>query len=677
MKTVSYPLALLLLAAGSTTAAATPTDGVHHVPLFRAHELQVQNPFFQETLTTTGLLALSLAGSSTARDTALGGLCRCSTRLSELQGGDSVTLGDGQTIRSTLATATVGTSPLPLGDDLAQVCGAETAQAMETLRDQVAEASGLFLRALDRYLLASAFTGSILKNSYGGSYDTVSSVVAAASNLEHFHVYRKQENLLEELDTKPALQVHTDAGLFLAFVPAHGCSAKGEDESFYLKDAQGNLQRAVFPPNSVAIMLGAGAENWLQTSVPLKATRHSVRMESGVSRAWYGMMHLVPEAAIVEQGPIPKTFGEMRQAMVLKGHNKATRTFGDDPLNNEPLEDVSIGCGFSDLQEDYSNTDTATALVSSRRRRLQHVENAGACNNVTNFYCWMSCLDVPHADEAEELVEGGYSLYCLDPSVFAATSMVAEAQNPCISQGVVGLAMNSNCLGSWQPTAPGVEAADVIVESTAPEGYEFEEAWCYGGTSMYMDGFQWLGTTCAIYLFPSLVLNSVGALVGACIFTIFFGMSLEWVIQQRRITVQKFDAGYRRLAVSACFYGIQLSMGYTIMLVVMIYSIPLFISVVLGIVGGHICFSAPDAIFKSTAAAPADITTERSDKLSDCPEASCNGVDKEEPTRVMGYSSHTEHVPGFASTACSRRKKVQEPDLEVPEGSTPCCQNAL
>eukprot|EP00980_Cylindrotheca_fusiformis_P017031 scaffold5217_cov147-Cylindrotheca_fusiformis.AAC.1 len=68
------------------------------------------------------------------------------------------------------------------------------------------------------------------------------------------------------------------------------CAGDSDDRSFYVRDAQGILQQAIFPRNSVAIMLGAGAQHWLAASdISLKATQHSVQMEAGARRAWYGL----------------------------------------------------------------------------------------------------------------------------------------------------------------------------------------------------------------------------------------------------------------------------------------------------------------------------------------------------------------------------------------------------
>ena len=282
----------------------------HHydVPTFSTIELQRGQSFgrLAEALATTGLIALSMDHDETVREAALGGLCECAASsevdFARLEGADTILLGDGQTVRATLATATVGYSPLPLTSHLPEACGVETANAMDNLRDLVAQASSAFIGALDKLLAHErrqdmlAPGEALLRNSYGGSYHSVSSIVQASPNLEHFHVYSKQKKSNDAVrrTTQTALQMHTDAGLFLAFVPAHACSSTSEgttDKSFYLEDSNGATMQAVFPPNSIAIMLGAGAEHWLQTpeSLSLKATRHSVDMDAGDSRAWYGM----------------------------------------------------------------------------------------------------------------------------------------------------------------------------------------------------------------------------------------------------------------------------------------------------------------------------------------------------------------------------------------------------
>jgi hypothetical protein len=200
-------------------------------------------------------------------------------------------------------------------------------------------------------------------------------------------------------------------------------------------------------------------------------------------------------------------------------------------------------------------------------------------------------------------------------------------------------------MGSWQPTAPGVVAATVNPDAPLSSG---DEPVCYGGTSMYMDGFHWKNTVCVIYLFPRWILSTRGKLAGASVGTIAFGASLEKVIEQRRLVVTSLKPGYRRLGISALFYGLQLTMGYFLMLVVMTYSGPLFMCVVLGLVSGHILFTAKDAFLAQK-------------------EKKENNV---AATEKVASSTTDEE---FAQCCCAD----VEDDAGVPEGSTPCCQNAL
>lgn len=350
-------------------------------------------------------------------------------------------------------------------------------------------------------------------------------------------------------------------------------------------------------------------------------------------------VYLVPQTAIVQKSPKVKTFGDMRKAMALSGAK--VPQYNSD--GNQETE-VAIGCGSSD--RDYSTIPAEEDVVRSQRRRLQMVEDASVCNNATNFYCWMSCLDIPDAANAATRAAQGESLYCMDPATyFQSGRNVQSAVEPCKENGVVGLAMNVDCGGVWAPTDSTVQSQEVITDSTYLSS--IEESFCYGGTSMYMDGFHWLDSTCVIYLFPEWVLSTPGKLAGAAIGSILFGMLLEGVIRGRRDIVQTMPVSWKRLGVSSTIYGMQLMMGYLLMLVVMTYSAPLFLSVIIGLMLGHIVFNAKD-IMK----ADRDDRNKKDYDVSDTSE--------EVRPCCQDESSST-------STAKSN----------VPEGATPCCQNAL
>jgi len=307
------------------------SSGTYEVPRFRISDLRSgrRASDLKHVLRTTGLLALTLdddekAGHelTTHRTTAFDGLCKCAlprqssngAPLLSVRGADSATLTDGVTARTTLATATVGYTPIPLpAEELSQACSSadgSLVDALEGLRDTLADATAAFIDALDGIVSSPTHhqvPTPLLKTATGASYTSVRDVVGASKNLEHMHVYSRDDSIddtdeiMDGANSGDALQLHTDAGLFLSFIPARSCSdiegfENTPDHSFKVLDTHdGQLKVAVFPQDvpSVAIMLGIGAEQWLnidqEQNFNLKATRHKVSMKNGDRRAWYGM----------------------------------------------------------------------------------------------------------------------------------------------------------------------------------------------------------------------------------------------------------------------------------------------------------------------------------------------------------------------------------------------------
>jgi copper transporter 1 len=108
---------------------------------------------------------------------------------------------------------------------------------------------------------------------------------------------------------------------------------------------------------------------------------------------------------------------------------------------------------------------------------------------------------------------------------------------------------------------------------------------------MYMEGFQWRGVVCVVYLFPFWIISSKGKMIATCIVTIFLAVLLEGVIFARKAFLQRLPRISVRIALSTLMYGCQLTLAYFIMLVVMTYSGPLFVSVIVGLMVGHLGFS--------------------------------------------------------------------------------------
>lgn len=303
-------------------------------------------------------------------------------------------------------------------------------------------------------------------------------------------------------------------------------------------------------------------------------------------------VHLVPVTAIVQESPEPRTLADLQQALV--------HTDSDATLQQRyPHDTISMGCGNVPVQESLHVTTTAP-----RRRRLAMVDNASVCNNATNFYCWMSCLEIPDLDRAQEHLESGHGLYCVDPSVMHTTQNVSQAMEPCIGEsGLAGSAMNSACVGTWQPKVHHLASVPVNLDTSNLPAAPY----CFGGSSMFHSGFQWSSMTCVVFLFPAWVLSSQAKFVAACFGTVLLGLLVEFILFQRRKVMKKLSMSPSisrgtRLAVSALIYGLQLTVGYIVMLIVMIYSAPLFVSVIAGLVLGHVLFNAKEAVFSSAAA---------------------------------------------------------------------------
>ena len=340
----------------------------HHVPTFTSCEIQSgkQDEKLKEILTTTGLFAIRVPMSQSSTSSSpsnnndstkennhlLQNLCQCNPHtMSKISNGDSRTLADGLTTRSTIATATRGFTPLALPEhDINQYCGSGVYDSLELMRDYVSVTAvkETFIPALDRIILQHQHGDSYEDNQrlgleYGagkrqqlqllstkddddgddennenGGYSTIASILKDANHLEHFHLYSKKntddnhtevQNDDQAQAIDGALDWHTDGGLFLAFIPGQHCheTNDGNDDSFRItvpskdkSNRKGIEMKAIFPdsatnnnPNEivVAIMLGAGAEHWLNTpkSLELKATKHAVKMKVGDIRAWYGM----------------------------------------------------------------------------------------------------------------------------------------------------------------------------------------------------------------------------------------------------------------------------------------------------------------------------------------------------------------------------------------------------
>ncbi|KAL7580493.1 hypothetical protein ACA910_003625 [Epithemia clementina (nom. ined.)] len=198
---------------------------------------------------------------------------------------------------------------------------------------------------------------------------------------------------------------------------------------------------------------------------------------------------MVPDSAIIQENP-DRTFADMKHQMSLLSSTSNSLTLTDQNNNDHQdfLTAISIGCGLqptTGANDDnvMDSSSSSSASVHVRRRRVMQVQTAQACNNVTNFYCWMSCLDIPHASNRDLYLEQGYSLYCMNPHIYRSSTtkkknnggggggggdemvLLQQAVEPCLAN-----VLNPDCMGQWAPTSPNVPAYDLRQGSAATVG---------------------------------------------------------------------------------------------------------------------------------------------------------------------------------------------------------------
>jgi len=198
---------------------------------------------------------------------------------------------------------------------------------------------------------------------FGHTYQGAGEFLDVSERLAHLNVFVPNEG---SAASSNAMDLHTDAGLFVAFVPALFIDGDESSSSgFWYQAPGGDLVEPVFPNdgNVVVIMIGDSFENQINAfaNVPLRPVPHLVRFPPGETRAraWFGEMYLSP-----------------------KDKDKAVEIAQSRPTHE------MVGC-----------TNPKHALHD-----LAKTCSAG------HLYCWMTCLPVP-----KEPCPGGVNPKCLNP----------------------------------------------------------------------------------------------------------------------------------------------------------------------------------------------------------------------------------------------------------------------
>ena len=116
-------------------------------------------------------------------------------------------------------------------------------------------------------------------------------------------------------------------------------------------------------------------------------------------------------------------------------------------------------------------------------------------------------------------------------------------------------------------------------------------SFCSGsGMAMFMNGFASAfakRNTCLALYIDAFTLDTAAKYIVACFGVLALGVGAEALVTFRRSRAEKGIAGRCEAAFG---YGLQLALGYLLMLAAMTYAVELFVATVTGIIIGHALF---------------------------------------------------------------------------------------
>jgi copper chaperone CopZ len=444
------------------------------------------------------------------------------------------------------------------------------------------------------------------------SYKTLNTLISNAEHLEHFHQYEQTKQQQQKIQDShppqwsPALRMHTDSGLLIGMTSGYHSSVEtGMNENnngLYIELPQGGVYQVSCPDDALIFMVGQGGASWFnsESGLNLRAVPHALILpwekknnnDNGIQklwRSWYGRMFLPPADALVSSSQE----GVLIPFQELRSHQIEMVTSSDSSSHDY----ASIGCGHGIHHPSISKssslssttttslTDIPSWLTSSSNLRHddqhQHHRLTTASVETTDdgcgsdaVLCWMQCMD-----STSMSCGVGTSIACFD-----------EGSDEVVAGDIMCPTGTDNCELKC--------VADSLLEPPIDH-----KGFCYGsGTDMYMDGFtSYINNDdtpqCLNLLFTDWILDNSGKFVAACIGTLLLGIFTEMLGYIRRLIDSFIKSGgfgtYKRAAplVMSTLYGIQVLMGYFLMLTAMTYQVELFICVIVGLMMGHAAFN--------------------------------------------------------------------------------------
>ena len=383
------------------------------------------------------------------------------------------------------------------------------------------------------------------------------------SHLEHMHSYFPAKNIEStDQDSIFTMDMHTDSGLLIAMTTGFYTSpddpAEGTDtpNGLIIQLPSGQMAQVESSDDSLIIMVGAGGADWLSPVLgsPLRALPHALKIPpvlaaQGGSRSWYGKMYLPPWDANLP-GTNGITYGQYRRSEVQTMAASAA-------LDHEHSVSFPTAC---------------SGLGSGRSQSYSYIAKNVLCgSDNSGVMCWTQCMDTSD-------LPCGTNAECVD----TVTGEVVDGTDHCPESDMSLCELQ--CVGGHDVNGGGNTSSS--------------NDFCYGsGVTMYMDGFYSTlqeergDTACVNLFFTDWTLNTSVKYCFACLGIFAAGMFVEFLTFCRKHIVRRHRWSIPRDVFMVLLHGIQVMLGYLLMLAAMSYNVELFVMVVLGLMCGYACFN--------------------------------------------------------------------------------------
>ena len=396
-----------------------------------------------------------------------------------------------------------------------------------------------------------------------GTVEPLAAVAVKGEGIEHYHRYTGSPV------SSQVMASHEDAGVLVAMTVGGSPSMAGSSvggssgsdldiDPFLLSFGSADDPSTV-DPDSLIIMLGAGAAAYLSGSLSLRSLPHSLSIpnlpvsaaSAFPARSWYGRMYFPPADSVVpgaSEGGTSEVF-----AAVYRRLTADTASPSNGILGSSDCGENSVYC--------WKQCVSAASLPCS--------SSAAVCFDTGSNEV------VPFPKSRDEMCESGMK----------GCELVCPLSQYVDGEGAVFSAAG-NVTGEYHPIR------------------DDSDDFCRGtGTDMFMDGFQFVlfgdggasASLCLNLLLPSLTLDSPVKFWSGLLFQFALAVFVEFLSSVRRKTFK----GYSQSPTRRRYYKIvltlqhmlQAALGYFVMLAAMSYSFEMFTAIVLGLGLGHFAFN--------------------------------------------------------------------------------------